>query len=273
MDLRSLMVNVLESEGFSVISDAVPMKAVKMGEEYTVIAVRSTEEIKTAQHLEVEGRLLVIALAPDIEEFGDIFWDVGTFERLAGRAVLGSLLGEERPADIMSSFEDAFDEYREPVATENPEGTVKKDLESAFSSLLELNPFHAYSFSIESGDIRDAGIILIDAVEGGAYPAERPFSASPDMGAAAPRKEPLIDAEEAKEKMVSYLLRKHTKEVEEVREGGAVTVLEKKLIGIDRADINSAYLGMLYLPVRSVDTDEGSEAVDTSGITSFRKSY
>ena len=267
------MVNVLESEGFSVVSDTLPIKAARMGEEYTVIAVRNAEEVRTAEHLEVEGKLLVIALAPDIGEFGDIFWDIGTFERLAGRALLGSLLGEERPADIMSSFEDAFDGYREPVAAENPEGPLKKKMEDAFSSLLELNPFHAYSFSIESKDIRDAGILLVDAVEGCVYPAERPFVASPDMGAAAPRKEPLINSEEAEEKMVSYLMRKHTREVEEVKEGGAVTVLEKKLVGIDRADIRSAYLGMLYLPVRSLDTEEGGEAVDTSGITSFRKSY
>jgi hypothetical protein len=267
MELSALIADALENEGFSVDRESFPMKARIGDEEYSIAIVKNQEEMEMLKHMEVSGKLLVISLEKDMEPFGDRFIDRDSLEKMVGSALISRLLGEKiTKSDIISSFEDAFVENTEPVASVNPEIDVDSLSEDAFKTATELRPFYCYEFSVDDGENSEMGILLIDAVEGKVFRAKERMN--PDMGEITiQRIEPAIGEDESMENAMDFLIKEHTREEEVVKEEGAVTVMEKKLIGIGKEDVHLKYLGMLYIPFLRIEGAEGIKAVDMSGIT------
>jgi hypothetical protein len=264
MELSALIADALEYRGFVVDSRDFPMKARKGDEIYTVVLLRSAEEKEPLQFMEISGKLLVISLESEIEPFGDEFWTPEEFERTVGRAVISKVMGEGRsPGSIINSFEDAFAESREPVAAERPPVNLEEELRDAFVSAKELRPYYVMSFSIEGED--DDGIILVDAVEARVHRAMEGIEV--DNGEiTATRMEPVISDSEAMEKAKEFLIKEHTREVEVVHEENNVTVMEKKVISIDEGQIDMHFLGIIYLPMMRIESQDGTHLVDLSGI-------
>ncbi len=268
MELPELVRKALEHRGFTVVSDSLALVVRGVEDEYVVVLTDN----ENPPPLEVEGKKLVIALEEGAEPQGDIFWSREDLEAFIGQALLNEALGKKSPVETISSFEEAFAEQNEPVARELPLHKLGDDVSEAVVSINEIIPFHVIYFSLESGDITDAGIILIDAVDGEAFMAKKPLFI--EQGIPGERsKEPEISAERAEELAIDHIIAAHTKEVEDTEDMGPVTVVEKKTISPLRENVSSRYLGLLHIPVVLIEREEGTLAVDASGIIGFRKHY
>ena len=268
MDLTSLIADVLEYQGFVVDRESIPMKARKGEEEYSVIIIRNDEELRAFRHMEISGKILLISLKKDMESFGDIFIDRDTLEKMVGEHILSKLTGRRiSRGGIIASFEDAFTEHREPIASEDPSLDLKELMEGAFSRSKELSPFYAYYFSVNDGENSETGIILLNAANGRIYRARAPIVCDAGELSTVPRKEPSISDDESAAMVRDFLVKEHTREEEVLKEDGAVTVMEKRLIGIGEEDVELRYLGMLYIPMLRIETTDGMVQVDLSGIT------
>ncbi len=267
MDLHDLVRKVLKYRGFSIISDSSTLIVRGTEGEYIVFVLRNYSEREAMERMEIEGKRLVISLEPAMEPLGELFWSREDFEMMLGSALLDEALGHELPSDVISSFEDAFIENREPVAR-----YISIEEDDGMTSISELIPFHAISYSVEWKDVVDAGVILVDAVDGSPYIARSPFIATSEEPVEQ-RREPEISAENSLSAALEHLMSVHSTEVENKIETGAVTVVEKKRIGPSSDDIHTSYMGLVYIPTVFMENEEGTVAVDASGIMGFRKHY
>ena len=268
MELSALIADALEHEGFIVDRESFPMKAKIGDEEYSIAILRNKDELEMLKHMEVSGKILVISLEKDMEEFGDRFIDRDSLEKMVGSALISKLLGESvSKGDMISSFEDAFVDNPEPVASVNPKIDAEALSKDAFTTATELRPFYCYEFSVNDGKNSEMGILLVDSVEGNVFRAKERMN--PDIGEVGTiqRIEPAIGEDESLDKAMDFLINEHTREEEVVKEEGAVTVMEKRLVGISKEDVNLKYLGVLYIPFLRIEGPEGTKAVDMSGIT------
>ena len=269
MDLRELVRKTLEYRGFTVVSDSDALIVQGSGGEYLVFLAGEGSG-PSPQDVSVEGKMMVIALDYDVEPAGDLFWSREDFERTIGMMMLDELLGDMLP-DVVSSFEEALAGGGEPVADELPRSSLGREVGSALIEVRELVPFHAISFSMNR-ERKQSGIIVVDAVDGTPYLASHPLI--PVLDPEGKRREPVISGNEASEAGIEFLIEQNTREVEETMEmEGAVTVVEKKLIAPAREDIDYSYLGLFYIPVLFLENEDGTLAIDASGIAGFRKHY
>ena len=268
MDLRELVKKALEYRGFTVVTDSVELIVQGSGGEYLVFL--AGENGPSPEDVRVEGKMMVISLDYEMEPAGDLFWSREDFERTIGMMMLDEAIGALLP-DVASSFEEALAGGGEPVAEELPGSSLDSDLESALTEARELVPFHAISFSMD-GHRKQSGIIVVDAVDGTPYLALRPLI--PALEPEGKRREPFVSGEKASELGIEFLIAQNTEEMEErVEMEGAVTVVEKKIISPSKQDIDYRYLGLFYIPVLLLENEDGTLAIDASGITGFRKHY
>ncbi|GEM_PF-2858724 len=267
-ELVNIIADALETEGFIVSRDSLPMKVRKGDEEYTLIIISKRDEIGALSQMEFEGKVMVVSLLKDVEKVGDVFIGRESLESMVGRAVISRLTGERASrGGIISSFEDAFAEEKEPVASRKRYPEKEELAKDAFSVSEELLPFYAYYFSVDDEKNPENGIILVNAVDGSVSKAVNSFN--PDTGelSSLQRIEPSISEEDSYEKAVKELVKEHTREIEVKKEEGAVTLMEKKVLGIEEEDVELRYLGILYIPFMKVEAPEGTSYIDLSGIT------
>jgi hypothetical protein len=145
-------------------------------------------------------------------------------------------------------------------------------LDTAITSISEFIPFHAISFSVETDEDMGAGILLVDAVDGEVYVALSPLLTAVELGTEQ-KKEPELSPESALASATGHIISALSREVEEKIETGAVTVVEKRVISPPEDSIRTAYLGLVYIPTVFLEDEDGTVAVDGSGIMGFRKHY
>ncbi len=268
MDFVELIKEVLNFHGFVVESDTLPIKARKGGEQYTVMLVENPQERAMVEHMETEGKLLVISLSDSVKPIGDEFWDRGIFEGMVGRTILSRMVGGEESSrgTIIGSFEDAFVEHREPVAARRDIDDFRDVLQDAFSSIQELHPYYTYHFDIDDPECPDSGILLVSALEGDVFRALRGIKCDAGTLSSLPRIEPKITEAESLGLAVDFIIEEHTREEDIVKEEGTVTVVEKKIVGIDRDEVSVRFLGIIYVPILRIEGAEGVLEVDMSGI-------
>ncbi len=268
MDLADLIKDVLNFHGFVVESDSMPIKARKGEEKYTVVLVKEAGEREIVEHMETEEKLLVISLTDSVKPIGDEFWDRKTFESMVGKAAINRAMGgEDRPrGSIIGSFEDAFVEHREPVASRKDIETFEGMIKDAFSSVQELHPYYTYHFDIDDTEHPDSGILLVGALEGDVFRALKGIKCDTGALSSVPRIEPRIADTESLDLAVEFLMKEHAREEDVVKEEGTVTVVEKRIVGIGRDKVHLRFLGITYVPILMVEGAEGMVKLDMSGI-------
>ncbi len=266
MELLQLIKEVLDFNGFVIEYEGVPLLAKKGGNEYTIVIIKGPEERKLVEHMEAEGKLLVISLDDSVEKIGDEFWDREMLERMVGRALLSRAGDGEKPrGTIIDSFESAFTEHKEPVASAGIE-SFEHEIEDAFSSSKELHPFYTYYFDVKDSDYPESGIILVSAIDKKVFRAVDRITCDTGVLSSVPKMEPKIGERAALDAVIDLLVTEHTKEEDVVKEEGTVTVMEKRVTTIDREKIDTKLLGMLYIPFLKIESSEGTRIEDLSGI-------
>lgn len=267
MDLLQLIKEVLDFNGFVIEYDGVPLMANKGGDKYTIVVIRDAREREFVEHMETERKLFVISLDDSVRDIGDIFWDRKMLETMIGRALLSRAVNGEKPGGtIIDSFESAFIEYKEPVASVRIE-SHEEDIEDAFSSSQELHPFYTYYFDVKDSNYPDSGILLVSALDKKAFRAVDRLRCDASALSSVPRIEPKISESDARNAATDFLVGEHTKEEDVVKEEGTVTVMEKRVTSIDPNKIDVKLLGMLYVPFLNIENPEGTRIKDISGIT------
>jgi len=273
MDLVELVKEVLNFKGFVIEYEGVPLRARKGDTDYTIVLIREPSEREFVEHMETDGKLLVISLDSSREKIGDEFWERKTFEKMLGRALLSKALGREKHGGtIIESFEGAFVEYKEPVASAKDGGIFEKEMEEAFSSSQELRPFYAYYFDVDDREEPESGILLVSAIDGRVYRAADRLVCDTGALSSLQRMEPIIGGGDAVEAAIDFLVGEHTREENVVKEEGTVTLMEKRVIVIERDKIGIKPFGMLYIPFLKLENPEGVKTEDMSGIIS-QKNY